>query len=164
MLEVAVFIIHNILLPNWGVYEPLARQCLSHCSACFRDPHYPDDYIFEAKLFPSVTMPLWTLKGRGVLGPYQPQIGFSQREGPHRSYSTPQPASRMIRWAWKRGLFFFIVGYCSIGISACHGYWTRLFLQTIKKNKKMKGRVYFRQKVISTPPPPPNYVCPSPWS
>ena len=69
----------------------------THCSACFRDPHHPDDHIFEAKLLPSVTMPPRTLKPRGVLGPYQPQIGFSRRDGPQRSYSTPQPARRMIR-------------------------------------------------------------------
>ena len=68
-----------------------------NCSACYKDPYYPDDYIFEAKLLPNVTMPPRTLRPQGVLGPYQPQIGFSQREGPHRSYSTPSPARRMIR-------------------------------------------------------------------
>ena len=72
----------------------IMNNLLNFCSACFRDPHYPDDYIFEAKLLPNVTMPPRTLKGEGVLGPYQPQIGFSQRQGPGRSYSTPEPARR----------------------------------------------------------------------
>ena len=76
---------------------------IMHCSACFRDPHYPaaDDYIFGAKLLPNITMPPRTLKPQGVLGPYQPQIGFSQRERPHRSYNTPELARRMIRWVYR---------------------------------------------------------------
>ena len=67
------------------------------CSACYKDPEYPDDYIFEAKLLPNVRMPERTLRPQGVLGPYRPQIGFSQRDSPCRSYSTPAPAQRMIR-------------------------------------------------------------------
>ena len=67
------------------------------CSARYKDPHYPEDYIFEAKLLPNVEMPPRTLRPQGILGPYRPQIGFSQREDPYRSYSAPAPARRMIR-------------------------------------------------------------------
>ena len=66
-------------------------------SSCYKDPGYPDDYVFEAKLLPNVTMPARTLRPQGVLGPYRPQIGFSQRGDPTRSYSAPASVQRMIR-------------------------------------------------------------------
>ena len=93
----------------------IINNLLNFFSACFRDPHYPDDYIFEANLLPNVTMPPRTLKGEGVLGPYQPQIGFSQRQGPGRSYSTPEPARRMIRWNELPTSMMSCVYHCVLG-------------------------------------------------
>ncbi|XP_002741181.1 5'-3' exoribonuclease 2 [Saccoglossus kowalevskii] len=69
-------------------------------SVSFRDPQYPEDHVFSAKLLPGAKLPERVLKpedfnNRNPNTSYRPQVGFRRRSGP--SASLDAGGHRMVR-------------------------------------------------------------------